>query len=312
MAEMEQIFRFRIGGFTYGLPAARVDSSLRCENVQLSPAAQGPFGWMLSPREVEIWQLHRLLGLDPGEAAGALGLALEGTPRRALLIDEVLGPVVAGLAEQVPAGSVSGPLGSPLVSSFVLDEGEPLPVLDLEALFAGRLPGQKAWKPGRQWPRESAMGGRLPMVPASSDQALRAAISPAADLILPMSQVRAVTSGAKPVPLPGSAEFVLGVAGLSGEVALWIDWPALLGLPPAPPAGGVARLVWMASNWGHLFVFQVAGEMGTAASDLELELVEKEGFPLPSVLLEAGYAEGRLVVVPDLDGLACLGPMEES
>lgn len=313
MSQPRRVLKFRIGEHSFGVLGHEVASTLKCENLQRSPAASGPLGWMLSPKEVEVWQLHGALGLELEDPNGALCLDLEGSPHRALVIDRLEGALSVPESAWFPGLAFKGAQRPALVSAVAVVKGDALPILNLSSLFEAGNTESVAWQPGKP-PEATAQAAKQARMASSSptEQALRAAVAPGADLLVSMSQVRAVTPPVSVSPLPGSPDFVEGVSVLEGEAAWCLDLPKLLGLGESASAETTTRLVWAASSWGNLFVFRVVGEMGTLGADTELDLVEREDFSVPAAILEAAYVGDRLAVVPDLDAIASLSPEETS
>lgn len=134
MDQQEHLLRIAIGGHLFAVPMGRISSLLRSESIQYSPAKTGPFGWSLSPTEVEIWQIHRAFGLEPAADPETPAIQIKGEPARALLVDSLHGTVVVEKENlHAPLAFSRSTLPSPLLA-IALHEGQPLPILDLDVI----------------------------------------------------------------------------------------------------------------------------------------------------------------------------------
>ncbi|MCH9649556.1 MAG: chemotaxis protein CheW [Deltaproteobacteria bacterium] len=317
MEQQEQLLRVAIGGHLFALPMGRVSSLLRAESIQYSPAKTGPFGWSLSPTEVEIWQIHRALGLEPAADPATPAIQLQGEPAKALLVDSLEGSVmVEKEAHYAPLPFSHTTHRSPLLA-IALYEETPLPVLDLDAITdsaptpssspssvaTGERPAPQLAEPdvATSASPEPSEGREAPTEAAS--RALLVPVTQEAGLVLTLAQIRAVSAAVEPIPLPASPPYLRGVSSWENEIVYHVDWRHLLGLPQASAPRGPARTVIASDGFGHLIAFQSSSEMAVLEAEASLELVELETLPFPALAPVAAYFRGRLAFFPDLDAV---------
>jgi len=317
MANPDQFLRVSIAGQILALPLDRILSLLRADNVQYSPARKGPLGWFLNPEEIEIWQLHRLYGVEPPVTAGGSCVQLEGDVPRALLVDEVQGQIEVYPESRVPLLPLAASHQAPLIAEVALVDEQAVPLLNVDALGSvdTGVVARTSWEgPEYQGSEQSrtlgSLGQGFAQSSISAEKALRISIAPDVALALPLSQIRAVGSNVAFVRVPGSSDLVAGVTAWDGEVAYGIDWNQLLGRDHDSAPQGSLRWVVAASRRGHLIVFPASSAMELMDEEISLELVDATEFPYPSVIPAAAAFQDQLLVVPDLDALVALNPQE--
>lgn len=313
MPESHSLLRATIGSFDFGLPIESVVGTLHCENVQYSPASTGPAAWVLSPEEIEIWQIHSFLGLKSPRITNTPCLELTGSPRKALIVDHIGSSARAERIIQSEIPMLAWPSSDPLIAGIAIVDGHPLTVLDPEAIVKAQ-DRPTEWCPPNRQPLEAGSEGSIeqPSPETSGNRpstaigkALLVKISPGRDgeplsLLLSLSQLEAITTGLNPVRLPHTPPFVRGVVAWQENLAYWIDWPKLLDVPALPDTGRPQRLVVAATTKGDLVVFEGDADMMMLDSETVLDLAETLSLPVPEIALLHGRVGSRRFIAPDL------------
>jgi chemotaxis signal transduction protein len=307
-----RVLRCGLGGETYALDMARVRGIQSVLLLRRFPDRPDAVGKLTGPDgDVSVFSLAQRLGRPaPKVSARQQVVVLHAWPRPwGLLVDRV-----AQTAE-VPAASreaLPGLLVNPSANYFrgvIRVEGEWLLLLSPDRLHPDAEPFEDF---------EEQLGGNEPREPAAfalppvrgqpeGGQVLVFSVSARVQGERPLSfgvsitRVAEVLETLPVVPVPGAADFVLGLAGWRGRPVPVIDLARRLGLPSAPsyrrlmivrPAGPVELLGFPVRSWVRVLRLPLA----CRPSSRELPLD-------PSLVRGAVELARETLVVPDL---ACL------